>query len=321
MSFAESFLEYPDLFPARRAGERWGDETLVLRLAGGLYRFDGLSSGAEQLLHERYGAVSEDAGGRSGDTSEGADVETVVLQASPSDFIPIDLAGKEYTLDLDYGADAIRVAAPGWVALLELGAPIRGALFLPAPESRELVGIFENYLRIAMAYRLLATGGALFHSAGVVAGGAAHLFLGRSGAGKSTLSGLSQAEGRLVLSDELNAVTFGEEGGVRVSKLPFAGDFGDLAHGYGDYPLAALYRLEKGPSTSLHPLSKLAAAVSLASSAPFVNADPHREEALLAVVARLVAVAPLRTLSFPREGPVWPLLDAELSRCAPPRPS
>ena len=44
MSFGARFLAFPDLFPARRAGEPWGDREVALDLPGGPYLISGLSA-------------------------------------------------------------------------------------------------------------------------------------------------------------------------------------------------------------------------------------------------------------------------------------
>ena len=59
MSFGAGFLHNPDLFPARPAGEPWGDRELVLDLPGGPYRFSGLSADQVESALGRF--VKEEA--------------------------------------------------------------------------------------------------------------------------------------------------------------------------------------------------------------------------------------------------------------------
>jgi hypothetical protein len=62
--------------------------------------------------------------------------------------------------------------------------------------------VVDALVRVALALDLNARGGCLFHAAGLVVDGEAHLAPGRSGAGKTTLAGLAGD----VLSDEICAV-------------------------------------------------------------------------------------------------------------------
>jgi hypothetical protein len=143
----------------------------------------------------------------------------------------------------------------------------------------------------------------------VVDGGAAYLFLGRSGAGKTTLSRLSEAAGRTVLSDDLNALLPAADGqALRVAKLPFTGDIGDRRRGAPDFPLARLLRLEKGTADELRPLSRAGAAAQLLACAPFVNVDPHRRERVAAIAAELAEAAPAGVLAFSLAGGFWSIL-------------
>ncbi|HYN21339.1 MAG TPA: hypothetical protein VE078_10295, partial [Thermoanaerobaculia bacterium] len=92
MSFGETFLHNPDLFPARRSGEPWGDRKLVLDLPGGPYRFSGLSEDQEQAALDRFGVLA---------VPGVPAVETEIFRAFPADFRDIDTRGWSYDLDLD----------------------------------------------------------------------------------------------------------------------------------------------------------------------------------------------------------------------------
>ncbi len=319
MSFGERFLVHPDLFPARRAGEPWGDRALGLDLPGGPYRLTGLSAAQEQGAHEAFGAfcrpaVAERGGGGSG-------VEVRLYAAAAADFRAVDTRGWEYELDVDHGPRAIQLAGLGLLARIDWPEPpgcgqipgLAGALWT-CEEGERFPGICENFARVLLAYRLLELGGALLHSAGVVDRGRALLLLGRSGAGKTTAAGMSLASGREVLSDDLNAVLpDGREGagGPSVARLPFAGDLRRAEAGAGAFPLCALLRLAKGEAAALAPLSPALAAATLLACAPYVNADPHRREALLEVLAGLARQVPARWLTFSLGGDFWSILDAE----------
>ncbi len=299
MSFGAGFLRHPDLFPARRAGEPWGDHAVALDVAGGPYLLSGLAATQEEALRRRFGPLCGPV--------EGGGTASRVFRAPAADFLPIDTRGWEYTLDLDPAPDALRVAGLHLMARLGWTPALAGALWTPEMAGEEWTSVCENYLRLLTAYRLLEQGGALLHSAGVTDGEKAWLLLGRSGAGKTTASRLCLAAGGTVLSDDLNAVLFDEKE-ARLRKLPFTGDLGDRAGGPESVPLRAVLRLAQGTEEGLRPLSPAAALAGLVAAAPFVNRDPFRREALLAVLERLARAVPAWEVTFAREGRLWAIL-------------
>jgi hypothetical protein len=310
MSFGERFLALPDLFPARRGGESWGDRRLALDLPGGPYLAAGLSAAQAAAVAERFGEICRPV---AGDET----VELRLFAVAPGEFLPVDTRGWEYAMDFDHGPAAVRLAGLHLMARLDWapeppGPPAFQAAALwtsedgGAPGDR-FPGIFENVLRAAVAYRLLDLGGLVVHAAGVADGGAAYLFLGRSGAGKTTLSRLSAAAGRTVLSDDLNALLPGADG-PRVAKLPFTGDVGDRRRGAPPLPLARLLRLEKAAADELRPLSKALAAAQLVACAPFVNLDPYRRERVAEIAEALARAAPAGVLAFSLAGGFWSIL-------------
>jgi hypothetical protein len=301
MSFGAGFLRHPDLFPARRAGEPWGDRALALDVAGGPYLLSGLAASQEEALRHRFGSLCgpREAGG----------IATAVFRAPAADFLVIDTRGWEYTLDLDPSPDALRVAGLHLMARLGWTPALAGALWTPETEGEEWTSVCENYLRLLTAYRLLEEGGALLHSAGVSDGESAWLLLGPSGAGKTTASRLCLAAGGTVLSDDLNAVLF-RDGEARLRKLPFTGDLGERTGGPESVPLRAVLRLAQGEKEGLRPLSPAAALAGLVAAAPFVNRDPFRREALLGVLERLARAVPAWEVTFAREGRLWGMLQA-----------
>ena len=311
MSFGERFLRNPDLFPARASGEAWGGRDVVLNLAGGPYRFDGLSPAQEAAVADRFGELCRPAGG-----AGAPEVTARLFRVEAGDFRTFDVRGWEYSLDADAGPAALRLAGLDLMARLDWRPALGGALWTPE-EGVRFPGIFENFCRVLVAYRLLEVGGVVLHSAGVARHGAAFLFLGRSGAGKTTVSAASLAAGAEVLSDDVNALLPPPDGErPRVVKLPFTGDLGDRRSTRGPLPLAALLWLEKADVDALAPLSRASALAALFACAPFVNSDPHRREALLANLARLVPPAAFR-LRFSRRGTFWSILDEKWEQLTP----
>jgi hypothetical protein len=320
LSFGDRFLAFPDLFPARHGGESWGDRRLLLDLPGGPYLAAGLSTAQAAAAEERFGEICRRAHG-----AEPAAVETRLFAVSAAEFLAVDTRGWEYALDFDHQPASVRLAGLQLMARLDWATGLAAALWTSedggAPGDL-FPGIFENFLRVVVAYRLVEVGGLVVHCAGVVDGGAAYLFLGRSGAGKTTLSRLSEAAGRTVLSDDLNALLPAAGASrPRVEKLPFTGDVGDRRRGAPPFPLAALLRLEKAvlqenaalqeaPENTLRPLSKAGAAAQLLACAPFVNVDPHRRERVASIAAELAGAAPAGVLAFSLAGGFWSMVAA-----------
>jgi hypothetical protein len=316
MSFGEQFLRFPDLFPGRPSGEPWGDRALLLDVAGGPYLLSGLAPAQEEAARHRFGALCGPARPAGGEAA----VTLRMFRAPAADFLAVDTRGWEYALDFAPAATSLAVA--GLRLMARLDRPAEGALsaavWTSEAAGEEWASVCENCLRVLVAHRLLATGGAVLHSAGVVdrvpGGDRAFLLLGPSGAGKTTASRLCLAAGGDVLSDDLNAVRFMAsqgDGAVRLAKLPFTGDLGDRAGGPESVPLRAILRLAKGTPEGLRPLSPAAALASLLAAAPFVNRDPWRRDALLAVLERLVRAVPAFEVRFTREGgELWSILQS-----------
>jgi hypothetical protein len=279
------FLTQPELFPARLAGEPWGEESVTLDLPGGPFAIRGLSAEQRDSLLDRFDAGA----GRPA-------YELAVFRAAPSDFVVVDTRGWEYDLDIDGPAIA------GLNLMARLGSD-RGAIWTSATSREELWGVVENVLRPLVARRLLSGSGLLVHSAAVVLEGRAFLFAGQSGAGKSTMAAMALRAGHEVLSDDLNAVV-----GSDVVPLPFTGDLLPSVLRRRPAPLQAIVALEKGTRDGVRALSRAAAGALLVRSAPYVNRDPAFGETLLDRAYELAASTPTYTLTFRRDGEVWPIL-------------
>lgn len=301
MSFGAGFLRNPDLFPARPAGEPWGDRELVLDLPGGPYRFSGLCADQVEAALGRFGELRVQAP---------AAVTTAVFRAAADDFREVDTRGWEYGLDFDCGPASVRLAGLDLAGRLDWRPVLGGALWTPAggallPDNR-FPGILENFCRVLVAYRLHELGGAVIHGAAVVHGDGALLFAGPSGAGKSTVSRMALERGLSVTSDDLNAL-LPSPGGAILAGLPFTGDL-DKGDGRARYPLRALFRLEKDTGDRLLPLGRAEAAAFLMACSPFVNADRNRHAALLSNLLDLTEGVNVHALRFSLTGRMWSLL-------------
>jgi hypothetical protein len=307
VTFGAEFLASREVLPAEHVGEPWGERELGIAFPAGPYLVRGLTPGQEARLARHFADVRAEMG-----VDPEAVVEVTLRRAERDAFREVRLV--EYRFDVESDEEAVRVAGWGFMALLEPADRRRASIWIPEAEPAGLEAIVSNLVRVMAAYRLLARGGAMLHCACVVRAGRAHLLLGHSGAGKSTISALAAAEGMTVLSDDVNVVERRGDGFV-VSRMPFAGDFGRTrSEGPASVPLAALYRLEKGPTLRVRPLGRVETAGLLVSCAPFVNVDPACGERLLSRAIDLTAAVPCRALAFPREGPVGPAFEEEVRR-------
>jgi hypothetical protein len=228
---------------------------------------------------------------------------------APGEFRAIDTRGWNYDLDQEAGDTWVRVAGMRFVARLAWRPDLEGALWTAASEA-EFPGVVENYLRVLAAYGLVAAGGALLHSAGIVDAGEASLFVGVSGAGKSTLARLGLDAGRAVLSDDLNAVRPAGSG-YEALAVPFAGDLRGETRG-GPVPVRAIVRLRQAPDHGVSELRPGAAVALLAACAPYVNRDPFRADALMGNLAALAAAVELHELAFAMRPGAFRLLEREV---------
>jgi hypothetical protein len=318
MSFGARYLRHPERFPAAPRGEAWGGCELTLDLPGGPYHLKGLSAAQEEALRATFPGSLRTAGVAATSTGSGplstptpTPIPILLLRSAAAEFLAVDTRGWEYALDFDWAPATVRLAGLGLAGRIDWRPELGGALWTHEDGGERFPGVFENFLRVLVAYRLLDLGGAVLHSAGVVRDGAAFLFLGRSGAGKTTVARLSQAQGAEVLSDDLNALCAGAAGaGCAVLKLPFTGDLGERRAVRPAVPLGALLRLVQDTADAITPLSRAETLACLLACAPFVNVDPHRRERLEEVLLDLAAAAAPRAfaLRFSLQGGFWSIL-------------
>lgn len=296
------FLREPALFPARIAGETWGSERCELALAGETFRIEGLSERQLRGLAERYGT-------RMHEPSEGPMAAVLQMFRAPrSDFLEIDTRGWEYWADLQWTETGFSMSGMRVMARVDAARERdRAGIWTCVEEPEELSGVVENVLRPLLAARLLANGGLLVHSAAV----AGRLFAGQSGSGKSTISRLALQAGLPVLSDDLNAVVADGERFL-IAPLPFTGDLEPHEVSNEPTPLRGVFGLEKGNREEVRPMTLAAAVSLLVRCAPYVNQDPQRMPLLLDRAAAIAAGTARGTLTFRRDGHVWPILDVGL---------
>lgn len=300
MSFGSRFLVDAGAFPAGFDSLPWGSARLAVTLGAQAYLLDGLARHQVELLSARFGGFC-----LGGDPGQGVLIR--VRRAPEGCFLPPPAPPWVHSLDFDHRAGSTAWAGVREAGLLWLGSPPEASMWTVSGDGDLFGRAVENVLRLVVAYSLLHAGGLLFHAACVVDGGEAVVFPGHSGAGKSTTARLSAAEGRMVLSDDIVGVMPGP-GGFEVVALPFGSEVRFPGPPGVVAPLRALCALQKAEAVEVSEL-RPAAAVGLAlACTPYVNHDPLRADRLFANIERLTGAVRLRTLRFPKVGPIWSAL-------------
>ena len=165
----------------------------------------------------------------------------------------------------------------------------------PGPAAHEHYALL-NLLRAALAWRLLARGGALLHAAGLVVDGRAVVLAGAEGAGKTTWAREGERGGASVVSDDL-VLLDPEADGFALAGAPFRSTHA-VAFRRGRWPLAALLFARHGAAPALAPVPPLLARARIVANLPFVAEALDRDERLREVVERLAERVPCRELTF-----------------------
>jgi hypothetical protein len=303
MSFGSTFLRSPDLCPARRSGESWGDYDLTLSLAEEEVSLLGLSRVQHDALTQRCPDWT------CSHQPQTPQVAIRVFRARQDDFNELDTRGWEYTLEMEFMPDAVRCVGLDFVGALDWReGKIGGAIWTFRDGRDDLTGAFANFLRLVATYRLAERGGLVLHSAGIHRSGGAIVGYGRSGAGKTTFTRLCCGAGFGIISDDLLSL-FITDDGVEVRALPFSGELGPDHEGKKPMPLKKLCRLVKGECEQLEPMGLSQGVASLLACSPAINNDPYRSTMVQDVITGIVARVAPQTLVFSREGQPWTILE------------
>jgi hypothetical protein len=307
VAFGDAYLTRP-LTEADLPAETWGSESMALDLAGGSYLFSGLSSAQVEWTRDRFEALCEPA------PPAFSDCSTSVYRVPVGTFRELDTRGWEYTFDRDYQPGRLRLAGRDFVAEICFEPGPRARLWTSQADPERFGNVFENLVRILVAYQVAHSGGVLLHSGSFARHDVALVVFGRSGAGKSTSSRVALEAGWEVLSDDMNALLPAQER-WHVRKLPFAGDLGQTPTSGRAYAVAGLLWLEQATSHALHPMSESVALARLLSCSPIVNEDPYRVEGLLHNLTNLLAKTGVATLHFAPDAGFLSLLDPGSGVC------
>jgi hypothetical protein len=217
-------------------------------------------------------------------------VEAVTVATLPGRFDPKAMRS-------EVGADRARYEMPdGRVELDERGT---GRIELRVGDESRAYFAFANFVRAALAWRMLSRGGALLHAAGIVHRERAFVLVGAAGAGKSTWAGLAEQAGAAVLSDDL-VLLDGERGGVEALGAPFRSTHRRTS-GPGRWPLAAILFPDHGSRVRLAPVTAIEAHARVLANLPFVVEAVGRDPRVSETTERLVSTVPARLLTFGRD--------------------
>lgn len=291
--FGRSFLNEPQSLPNGSQHFPLGPNHLRVTFGKLGLDFRYLDAGLTQIARERYGhlvsQIAQDADPRAA---------VSVYRAASSCFHRVDLMGKEYTFDVHNNGESIRMAGPGFCADLHGQSIDRGTIWLSGSnQDWENALAFNNYFRVACAYRFFGMDGMVMHSAAIADATGAFLLVGPSGAGKSTLSRMAAARGFSVLNDDANTIWW-ERGRYHAMGQPLSGEFDSALLDKRRHPLRAVFHLDQGADDSVDLMSFAQSAASLFGSCPFLNNDDRTFHELFDAICRLVAAVPQYRLTF-----------------------
>jgi hypothetical protein len=166
------------------------------------------------------------------------------------------------TSRMDYAEQAVVYTSDWCRGVLELSNPPRMSIDCHIEAGPWFHAVFENLLRLTVAYDVLGRGGLLLHAAGIVIDNGARVLFGHSGAGKSTSSTIAMRAGHTVISDDI-VVLMPAEKGWEVRKVPFCGTTGGTMDAQARYPLAGLYHLHQSETNRVVRYSPATAAAAL----------------------------------------------------------
>ncbi len=192
----------------------------------------------------------------------------------------------------------LEVTSPASRGVLDLKTR-KGSLVLA---SRNIENGSANFLRNCFQWLLLARGGFLLHSAGLLNGRAAYLFFGSSGSGKTPLA--RQSVGATVLNDEYVAVTIAN-GSVTAWGTPFWGDMQEGQNTSEGGELKALLRLRHGNEYRLESLAPSSALAELIHCIPIVTGKKSEADRILDLALSVLNSVPCYSMDFNPSVQCW----------------
>lgn len=176
------------------------------------------------------------------------------------------------------------------------------------PESVEVAGfVMDNLLRIALQYAMPKRGGVLLHSSAIVHEGKSLVFIASNEGGKSTISANS---GKPVLSDDCVGMQGLPDGGFLACATPWG-----RVHGKGEYPIEAMFFIEKSDKFFCEPVSSIDTVKKVFSNLSLTFSDIDKSsdtilDNILGVVTSLSMDVPAYRLGFRKDDNVIEMLGA-----------
>jgi len=276
------------------ASPTWGNATVAIDFSGLRFHLQGLDAAQCGPIAARFGSAAQAAPRQA----------PIVIQTGYRDFADPDtgrfnnpLSG--YCPVIAYSARGVEVEGLGFRATITFAPVLAGTLCTHSREDLADPFVFENFLRIITAFAVLARGGLLLHSSGIVRDGKAWLFLGRSGAGKTTLARKALATGADILSDDGNVLLPDGQGGFEAGPVPFAGELGQVpCRDQRPAPVAGIFWLHKSEALQVQGVAPAIAYSRVMVCSPTVNVCPEAEEQLHEVLLQLLQQVPVLQLDF-----------------------
>ena len=187
-----------------------------------------------------------------------------------------------------------------WDFLCRMTCGPRGGSFRGNAECLAQPWTFESLLRVIWSVLLPRAGGGLFHACGLRDGDRTVLAAGPSGAGKTTLARKATNPDD-VLSDEVVALSRGDDGRWRMSATPF---FGELQRGVStlqSWPLAGIAFLEQRSQLAMSRLPMAQAVLRALECLMCFETDPDTVQRNFALIISLCSDVPAFTCGSRKE--------------------
>ena len=198
--------------------------------------------------------------------------------------------------------------APGYEGFIDAENG-KGELSLSTKRSLDEV---DYYMRVVYALLSFDAGGMMFHAAGIVRNGEAHLFFGHSGSGKTTVARVSRDD--IILNDDLLLLIPWNSGVNRESRwMAYATPFWNptqVAPTNQCGPVVGLYRLVQDIEVYLESMGSGQALAELVSNIPVIPDDPSRGEILLQRGKKFLKSVPAQRLHFLPDDSFWNVIQA-----------
>ena len=287
----------PDLAFHRAATTPKGGGSLHLTVGGITTRLNGFTPGEITTLQDRYGIFCSGAGQ--------ASLQIEVTRVARDSFLHVRQPEEYYRVDLRWESGALLACSYEWAGWVDQARGTGGLLLAgdPADDPKTFDRSLENFLRVVYAHAIVARGGFLLHSAGLVRDGKAYLFFGPSGSGKTTVTTLTPEA--LILSDDLTMVVRAGQSDYRACSVPFRGLYAPRPDSDTTWPMGGFFRLVQDTTDRLVPVERSKAIGELIGSLPFVTERAEMAGDVIDVIAAATAAVPVFRLHFRKDRTFW----------------